>query len=161
MAGEAVRSLKIDARFRFVVADAQQLPFGDAAFDRVIANHMLYHVPDRAGALAEIRRVLRPGGRFYAATNGRDHLRELGELVARFAPDWTGWAAGSNSQGFRLENGAEQLARWFPRVELRRYEDALVVTEAEPLLAYVLSGTAGASLDRERVLAMAKLVEAE
>ena len=33
-----------------------------------------------------------------------------------------------------------QLARWFGDIALRRYPDALVVTEAEPLLAYLLSG---------------------
>src|SRR5439155_6255128 len=57
--------------FRFAMADAQAVPFAPASFDAVIANHMLYHVPDRAKALNEIRRVLRPGGRLYAATNGQ------------------------------------------------------------------------------------------
>src|SRR4051794_3247217 len=38
-----------------LVADAQSLPCPDRAFDAVIANHMLYHVPDRARAYAEVR----------------------------------------------------------------------------------------------------------
>ncbi len=70
--------------FAFERIDAQAIPFADASFDMVIANHMLYHVPDRPQALAEIRRVLRPGGRLYAATGGANHLREIGELVQRF-----------------------------------------------------------------------------
>src|SRR5579875_2990007 len=49
---------------RYVVADVQQLPFEDSSFDIVLANHMLYHVPDRPAAFAEVARVLRPGGRF-------------------------------------------------------------------------------------------------
>ena len=41
--------------------------------------------------------------------------------------------------GFALENGAGELSGWFGEVGLERYEDALVVTEAEPLVAYLLS----------------------
>jgi len=65
----------------YVVADAQELPFPAGSFDVVLANHMLYHVPDRPRAFAEIRRVLVPGGAFHAATNGRGHLAELGALI--------------------------------------------------------------------------------
>jgi SAM-dependent methyltransferase len=46
-----------------VEADAQALPFADASFDAVICVSMLHHVDDRSRALAEQRRVLRPGGR--------------------------------------------------------------------------------------------------
>jgi SAM-dependent methyltransferase len=42
--------------------DARQLPFPDASFDRVIASEILEHVPDDARAMAELARVLRPGG---------------------------------------------------------------------------------------------------
>jgi ubiquinone/menaquinone biosynthesis C-methylase UbiE len=51
----------------------------------VIANHILYHVPDQAWALAEMQRVLKPDGVVYLATNGRSHLRELHELEQRGA----------------------------------------------------------------------------
>ena len=62
MVAAAQRNLaEIGRVFAFRQADAQDLPFEAAAFDTVIANHMLYHVPDRR-ALAEIRRVLKPGG---------------------------------------------------------------------------------------------------
>jgi ubiquinone/menaquinone biosynthesis C-methylase UbiE len=54
----------------FEVVDAERLPYADAAFDGVIANHMLYHVPDRAKALREFARVLKPSGRLFATTNG-------------------------------------------------------------------------------------------
>jgi SAM-dependent methyltransferase len=46
-----------------VEADAQSLPFEDASFDAVMCVSMLHHVDDRPRALAEQRRVLRPGGR--------------------------------------------------------------------------------------------------
>ena len=48
----------------FVEADAQQLPFGDGAFDLVVSNLGVCHVPDQPRALSEVRRVLRPKGRF-------------------------------------------------------------------------------------------------
>lgn len=44
------------------VADALHLPFRDAAFDRVVASEVLEHIPDDISAMAEINRVLRPGG---------------------------------------------------------------------------------------------------
>ena len=48
----------------FVEADAEDLIFDDAEFDAVVCNFGLIHVPDQPRALAEIRRVLKPGGRF-------------------------------------------------------------------------------------------------
>jgi SAM-dependent methyltransferase len=42
--------------------DARRLPFGDGAFDKVIAAEILEHVPDDGAAMAEVARVLRPGG---------------------------------------------------------------------------------------------------
>ena len=120
--------------FSFQHIDAQSIPFEDAHFDAVIANHMLYHVPDRAKALAEIRRVLKPGGRFYAATNGLNHLRELGELVIEFEPELRGlWTVGdTSSSSFKLENGEAELAIHFSHVHLHPYDNALVVTEVQP-----------------------------
>jgi SAM-dependent methyltransferase len=122
----------------FEVIDVQDIPFETGRFDVVIANHMLYHVPDRAKALGEIRRVLRPDGMFYASTVGEEHMGELWALVEAFVP---GTLASTRrvSQGFTLENGRAQLARWFDEVEVYVYEDGLVVTEAEPLIAYVRS----------------------
>lgn len=115
-------------------ADAQTLPFVDGCFDAVVANHMLYHVPDRQRAVHEIRRVLRPGGRLYAATNGQNHMRELWELIDRFDPQ----AREKATLEFDLETGAAQLG-CFDEVVLYRYPDALQVTQAAPLVDYILS----------------------
>ena len=124
--------------FRFEAVDAQSIPFGDESFDVVIALHMLYHVPDRGKALSEIRQVLRPDGRFYASTGGQSHMRELWDLVSRLAPG-VDRSRNEPAENFGLENGREQLERVFSDVELRRYEDSLVVPEAQPLVDYVLS----------------------
>jgi SAM-dependent methyltransferase len=117
-------------------ADVQALPFPDGAFDVVIANHMLYHVPDLPCAVRELARVLRPGGRLCAATNGPAHLRELYELAAGYAP-WRG--EGETVLSFRLDNAAEVLAPGFVRVALNRRADALWITEAQPAVDYLTS----------------------
>jgi ubiquinone/menaquinone biosynthesis C-methylase UbiE len=117
----------------YVVADVQQLPFADGSFDVVLANHMLYHVPDRPQAFAEIRRVLVPGGFFHAATNGRGHFEELQSLVG---PEWPFWR---HNEAFGLETGPPQLKAFFADVRVERFETGLAVTEVEPVLAYVRS----------------------
>src|SRR5690606_16841818 len=45
-----------------ILADADALPFGDASFDAVVSTLVLCSVPEQATTLAELRRVLRPGG---------------------------------------------------------------------------------------------------
>lgn len=135
--------------FRFEVIDAQSIPCGSQSLDGAMANHMLYHVPDRDRALSEIRRILKPEGRFYTSTIGQAHLHEIADLVARFDPELSTWGAKS-SDAFTLENGAAQLARWFDRVTLSRYEDALLVTEPAALADYVLSGRMGLTVEERR-----------
>lgn len=119
-------------------ADIQSLPYADAAFDGVIANHMLYHVADLPAALANVRRVLRPGGCFFAATNGEAHMVELWELALRANPSLVNWHA-QVMRSFSLETGAAHLATVFDHVESYAYDDGLVVTEVEPLVAYAAS----------------------
>lgn len=126
--------------FRFRVADAQELPFADGSFDAVIAAHMLYHVADRDKAFSEIVRVLRHGGRLYAVTNGMKHMHELAPMLRVLDPEWPHESIGADLPNFNLENGTEQLAPWFGELTSLRYEDSLVVTEAKPLVDYLLSG---------------------
>jgi SAM-dependent methyltransferase len=132
--------------WRFVVHDAEALPFADGSFAAIIANHMLYHVPNRSTAYAEFCRVLMPSGKLYAATHSKDTMRELEALVQRFhhpRSPASGIARPMNDSrlpsGFNLEHGAAELSQWFSSVTLHRYADALVVPEAEPLVAYIRS----------------------
>jgi ubiquinone/menaquinone biosynthesis C-methylase UbiE len=144
MVQKAQHSLGSDyPSFTYSVLDAQSIPFPDGSFDAVIANHMLYHVPERQRVLYEIRRVLRQGGHLYAATNGRQHLQELRELVARFCPNAD---IANVALDFGLENGAVQLSQFFAHVRIHRQENALVATEADPLIAYALSMTCQTAL---------------
>ena len=132
----------IDASFHYRVADAQAIPFADNSFDLVIANHMLYHVLDLDKGVTEIRRVLRPGGKLYAATNGPEHMRELDDFVRDLTTEYLpGVTLEPMSElSFRLDNGATYLERQFDNVELVNVpNNALEVTEAEPFMAYALS----------------------
>jgi ubiquinone/menaquinone biosynthesis C-methylase UbiE len=143
--------------FTYRIIDAQSIPLEDQSLDIVIANHMLYHVPDRAKALAEIRRVLKPGGRFYAATNTQDYMQELDELIRPFVDPSP--KESMSRVAFSLESGAAELAQWFTHVEAYRNIDQLVVTETEPLMAYILSGYLKAVMAREKVAALRALIE--
>jgi SAM-dependent methyltransferase len=91
-------------------ADIGRLPFADGAFDAVLANRVLYHLPDLDAGLAELARVLRPGGRLVAVVYRIDHLAELWEAVGHEPlADPT----------FVAENGEEPLRRHFGLVERR------------------------------------------
>ncbi len=153
MLQKAVRALDDTSHpFSFLCIDARAIPFASSQFDAVIANHMLYHVPDLARTLSEIRRVLRPRGCLYAATNGRAHMRELTEMVERFDPG-LGYRRGVSEPAFLLESGPAHLSPFFSTVTCRRYRDGLVVTEVEPMVDYVLSGLQGAAHRRDELRA--------
>jgi ubiquinone/menaquinone biosynthesis C-methylase UbiE len=138
MLDAAWRNLVVSGRaFQFKEIDAQSIPFEDEAFDAVIANHMLYHVPDRPQAIEEIKRVLKPGGHLIATTVGENHMKEMMDWYARVHVSKV-WESFANP--FSLENGLEQLQYFFSKVSLSRYEDNLQVTQIEPLIAYIRSG---------------------
>ena len=115
----------------YAVCDAMALPYGDATFDVVIANMMLYHVPDIGRALSEIRRVLKPAGRFFAATFG-----EHGTVEAVL--DMLELPCTANHR-FTLQNGTAQLEKHFGDVRIKSREDALDVTHLPDLIAYLRS----------------------
>ena len=120
-----------------VQGDAQALPFPDASFDTVLAPMMLYHVPDRAQAAHEMRRVLRPGGVAIATTNS-DRAHEAIKVLVE-AVVGNGWRWGRPSaDDFSMENGAEQLAVAFDSVQRLDYTPTIVhVVDADLLAAYV------------------------
>ena len=144
--------------FTYAQADAQAIPFRDESFDAVIANHMLYHVPDIPRALAEVRRVLKPSCFCYAATMGLASMREMDDLAARFfsIQRMTGSAA-----KFGLESGDAYMRHAFSEVKLERYPDSLAITEAAPLMDYICSMRVRTRITDEQIAALRAHVESE
>ena len=140
---DAWRNMVVSPRsFKYKLVDACEMPFADANFDLVIANHMLYAVSDTAKAIREIHRILKPGGTLLAATNGTRHMLELAPYVSMLDPN-----ASQDPENifykqlaFTLENAAEQLEPVFSSVARLEYEDSLEIDEVEPVLEYLLSG---------------------
>jgi ubiquinone/menaquinone biosynthesis C-methylase UbiE len=138
MVDAAWRNLVVTGRaFKYEQIDAQSIPYPDETFDVVIANHMLYHLPDRLKGFTEIRRVLKNGGHLVATTVGKRHLAEIKEWRKRIGLSTD---VLSLDNPFTLDNGIEQITPFFSQVEIKRYEDNLRVTEIEPLMAYIHSG---------------------
>ena len=130
------RNLVITGRsFKFERIDAQSIPYADGTFDAVIANHMLYHVPDRRRALKEVRRVLKDKGILFASTLGKNHMREMWDLLERVGSVKRYMV----TSAFTLENGKEQVQEFFPHVELSHYSDNLRVTDVSAMMAYIRS----------------------
>jgi ubiquinone/menaquinone biosynthesis C-methylase UbiE len=125
-----------------MVGDAQRLPFPDNSVDVALSLHMLYHVPDRAAAIAELRRVVPPDGRALVVTNSERHLAELDDVIAGACAD-TGRepirVMERSMKNFSLESALPELRASFGNVELHELNSQLVITEVEPVLAYVRS----------------------
>ncbi len=137
MLDAAWRNLVVTGRnFKFEQIDAQSIPYADDTFDIVVANHMLYHVPDRAKALSEIKRVLKKGGHLIATTVGESHMKEITDWLKRVDNDSD---FSPFILPFTLENGREQLSKVFSQIAILRYEDSLQVTDVDLLIAYLRS----------------------
>jgi len=117
----------------FAQVDIQRIPYADCSFDLVIANAMLYHVPDLSKALCEVARVLKPEGRFICSTTGDNGLQSWLQQVLG--------AGESHSIPFSLQNGSAILSTHFAKTEMRLRQDALEVTDVNDLAAYVRSIT--------------------
>lgn len=150
-------------RFKFKLVDVLDIPYENNSFDVVIANNMLYHVNDREKAFSEIHRVIRRDGYFFASTVGKNHMAELRQIAARLGAD-IGEAASKNyTESFQLENGFNQVSKWFKKVIINRYEDNLIITEAEALVDYLFSipGNVKEKIDDDKLKIFIKSLEDE
>ena len=118
----------------YQVADIQDLPFEDTSFDMVIANSMLYHVPDLDKGIKEVRRVLKSDGVFCCATLGENNFVE--QLAEWFRLDGGSFSPNHN---FTMQNGRQKLGIAFSDIEARPYRDSLHITDVDDLVNYLAS----------------------
>jgi SAM-dependent methyltransferase len=120
---EAARAKKLRAR----VTDIQDMPFADGSFDVTVANWVLYHVPDRALAIAELARVLTPTGRFVGCYNAPDHLQEL----------WSQVGVPVAADDFNSVNGPDELRQSFRQVEIKEAHSEVLWENRERVQTYL------------------------
>ena len=129
--------------------DVQELPFEDGSFDIVVANHMLYHVPDPDRAVAELARVLRSDGVLLAATNGYGHMREINDALAEVFGDH----GEELYEVFGIDTGEARLRERFASIVWHAFVNDLVVDDPDPVIAYGLSFPPGEdATDEQREL---------
>lgn len=121
---------------QYEVFDVQNIPLDSESFDVVMANHMLYHVPDVMKAINEIHRILVPGGVFYGSTNGKDHMIELDKLMNNYNDYYKD--IHYDRLEFLLEDAPEKV-QMFSSSKVLRFEDSLRITNATDLMLYQVS----------------------
>ena len=134
---EEVRN-KLGSDFNCIVADAEKIPFKDAYFDSIIANHVLFYLNDLNQGLKEISRVLKPNGVLYCSTYGKSHMKEITNIVQSF-DSRINLSNHSLYDVFGLENGEDILKKYFTSVQRMDYQDSLEITESKPLIDYIMS----------------------
>lgn len=140
---------------QYTQLNIEDIPFEDNRFDVIIANHMLYHVPNRKKALSEVRRILKPGGTFYSSTIGQNHLKEFGELLRRFEPNLDFPSAREHALNFGVETGAEQLQGYFNEIVYKDFPGGLKITDEKAIVDYLLSS----NTDLHKILVNETLTE--
>lgn len=134
---EEVRN-KLGSDFNCIVADAEKIPFKDAYFDSIIANHVLFYLNDLNLGLKEILRVLKPKGILYCSTYAKEHMKEITEIVQNFDAS-VNLSNHRLYDVFGLENGESILCAYFKSVKRYDYRDTLEITESKPLIDYIMS----------------------
>lgn len=149
MLSAAQENLPARENVTFRQVDIQDIPFPDGSFDLVIANMMLYHVPDLDRGLGEVRRVLKPGGTFCCATYGEHGIVEFVANLLRESQ-----VTGHVDTRFTLQNGGKTLSRHFAQVRRELYEDSLAITNIGDFIEYIysLSGLTGIAQVERTVL---------
>ena len=88
------RSARAGIEVALVGLSAERLPLPDESFDTVVCTYTLCSIPDPMAALHEVRRLLKPGGRFLFCEHGRASHASLAQWQQRIEPWWKSLAGG-------------------------------------------------------------------
>jgi demethylmenaquinone methyltransferase / 2-methoxy-6-polyprenyl-1,4-benzoquinol methylase len=149
----AVREYKLQDRVRFVLGQAQALPFDDASFDAVTFTYLLRYVDDPAATVGDLVRVLRPGGvmaslefhvppESWARAGWLAHTRVLMPAVGWVvSPAWyrTGRFLGPNISAFSKRYPLPVQVRWWQEAGMRRVRTKLLSNGAARIMWAVKS----------------------
>lgn len=130
-------------KFHYHICDASNInelsDINSKKFQRIMANHMLYHIEDsdRKLLLGAVNGMLTDDGKFIASTIGKNHMKEIFELAHEYdkkvkAPEWF-------SRGFNLENGKEQLDEFFSSVTMFYHDNNLLIPDWRAIYDYLCS----------------------
>jgi SAM-dependent methyltransferase len=132
--------------FACLQADAEALPIANGSVDRVLAAHMLYHLPHPERALAEFARVLSPAGLAVITSNTEAHLNQARglwkELLIEADLDTTDPDIGLLNLELPVPLLLARVHDVFRTVESQLLTSTLVLTDPEPLVRYIASTTA-------------------
>lgn len=129
---ENYKSMKVEQ------IDIEDIPFEDESFDIIIANAMLYHVPNLHKALSEVARVLKNNGVFYTSTFGENGLNEF---IINSLFELNMLKEKSLNHTFTLQNGADVLLNAFRTVNKEVYFDGLKIDDVNDLVEYISTMT--------------------
>lgn len=129
---------KLGNNFNCIQLDCQSIPFKNGYFDAVVANHVMFYIQDIQEGLSEIVRVLRKNGVFYCSTYGKEHMKEITDIVKSY-DSRIELSQNKLYDVFGLENGEQILKNYFSNVQLKLYDDALIVDQSQPLVDYIMS----------------------
>lgn len=139
MVRDAQENLKqVKGHISFEVLDCRQIKKPDDSFDAAAANHVLFYLTNLDAALTQVYRVLKKGGIFYCSTYGREHMKEIRQLVLEFDSRIV-LSEVNLYDVFGLDNGEEILRSHFKSVKKVIYDDHLEVADAGALMEYILS----------------------
>lgn len=131
--------------------DIQDIPFDDESFDIVIANSMLYHVPDIDKAIKEVARVMKSDGTFYTATSGN---KSMFVFLKATLPDIDLGITMPDSITFTLDNGSKFFKNYLSEVKIHIYNNDVEITDTNDLVNFIYSVPSIEGLDnmhREKI----------
>lgn len=116
-------------------ADAMALPFADESFDTVVAMHMLYHLPDPARGIAEMHRVLKPGGHLAMTTNGIGNMRGFYALATTLGSP----PVDPSALAFGYDEAEQLMSARFGNVTMAQHPARLRITDPEDVFMALTS----------------------